>query len=218
MIQHRKAVVQHYLKTRDFEGLKEWAEEERGSVRVLGSLILDLDPLVRWRAIEGLGKVCGTKAKSDLKSVRRVIRRLFWGMNDESGNLIWSAPEAIAEILVNVPRLIDDYAPLLPPLMDLEPFPRGVSWALARLSAVRPKVFENSTEVLLESLSSSDPHIRGCGLRTLGQMQFRDTDNRIPNLSDDGERYEWYDPDTGEMSLNRVADDYARVINRNGCA
>lgn len=212
MIRHRKSAAQKYLEVRDFESLQEWAEGERGSVRILMSLILDVDPLVRWRAIEGLGQVCRRKSKQDLKFVRRIIRRLFWGMNDESGNLIWSAPEAIAEILVNVPKLVNDYAPLLPSLIDLEPFPRGVSWALARISAVKPEIFSEAADVLLKSLSSPDPLIRGCSIRVLGHMRIKEAEERIRILLNDHEEYEIYDTDPGEMRKVRISDDCERAL------
>jgi len=67
------------------------------------SLLFDRDKVICFRASEALGKVAAMEADKDLEPVRDLLRRLFWMMNDESGNTCWYAPEAIGEILYNVP-------------------------------------------------------------------------------------------------------------------
>ena len=62
--------------------------------------LLDPDELIRWRTVEALGKVAVMLGERDLETVRELVRKLLWLMNDESGGLCRLSPELIGEILV----------------------------------------------------------------------------------------------------------------------
>ncbi|TKJ40112.1 hypothetical protein CEE37_10275 [candidate division LCP-89 bacterium B3_LCP] len=195
----KKTVATGYLKAKDWEGLLCWSENERAAIRILSSLALDLDPLIHWRAIEGLGKLFAGLAVNDMGKVKQYIRRQLWGMNDESGSVIWSAPETIAEIITNVPSLIEKYGIILASSIDLEPFPRGVHWGIARISSVNPAIYSETVPVLRQSLSSSDPVIRGCSVIALNNIDPRGSYAHIDNLKTDEVVFEMYDMELSDF-------------------
>lgn len=200
------AAVRRFLKARDWEGLLGWAGNKRSTVRVISALLMADNPLLRWRAIEAMGKLSALKAKeSKLDHVRQMIRRLFWGMNDESGSLIRHAPEAIAEILFNVPELVAEYGPMLASFVDQEPFPAGVHWALARLSAIEPELFGDRTDRLMRSTNSPDPFIRGCSIISLANLKVALPAAKINGLLADATEVEIYDIPSGQLQRTTVA-------------
>jgi hypothetical protein len=157
---------------------------------MLNPLTLETDPLIRWRAIEAVGGIAAWKTRGggSPEPVRDMLRRLLWGMNDESGNSHWSAPDVIAEILVNVPELIAEFAAPLLDHLDSEPYRRGVYRAIARIAAVNADPFVHLTELLTQSLHSTDPWIRGCSLLALARIS---RENALRWLQDPAESAFW---------------------------
>ncbi len=207
MVRLAKTIAQSYLHERDWQGLCQWAEAETGALRTVTSLLFSADPLLRWRAVEGLGHLCGWKAaKGDPGVARRLIRRLLWGMNDESGSIIWNAPEAIAEIIVHVRPLLPKFAPILLSNIDLEPFPRGIHWSMARLSGVSPAEMVDVRTAMHKSLQADDPFLRAHAAAVLGYLQDKSAVESLQKLRNDRSRFEVYNLDTGEFKNAEVAD------------
>ncbi len=152
---------------RDLEAVYRWTQERNRAFSTIFSLTYDPDELIVWRAIEASGVAAHAKQKSNIEQIRDFIRRLTWLMNDESGGLGWRAPEVIGEILANVPRLIPEYAPLLPHYFDEEPFERGAVYAVGRVGTVAPDVVRKNRSILLKKTRDSDPLIRVHALRAL---------------------------------------------------
>ena len=132
----------------DCEAVVSLAGRSPGSMRELRTLLLEPEDLIRWRAVQAIGKVMAVKAERDLEGVRDEVRRLLWSMSDESGNFLPHAPEAIGEILANVPTLIDEFAAVLFSFIEEESFERGVHWAIARVSQIAPHASPNLCEGL----------------------------------------------------------------------
>ena len=133
-----KTVARELLESRDLAGISEWAASQRGVLRVLFSFTYDSSDLIRWRAIEAIGKVAAVVFKSYPEKIKDFIRRLLWLMNDESGGLGWYAPEVFGEILVNIPELVDEYGSLIPPYLHEEPFEAGSRFAIYRIALSPP--------------------------------------------------------------------------------
>ena len=171
--------------------------EDRSPFRILQPLLHHPDPVLRWRAIEAMGIVAACKAETDIEAVRDLIRRLFWTMNDESGNLIRTAPEAIGEILFRIPGLIPEYVPNLTGFLREEPFERGVHFALARLAAKNPGAVEPFAGEFIPSLSDPDPYIRAYASFILKKLSKSEM---IPEkLGLEGKKLEIYDFDSGQI-------------------
>lgn len=198
----KKTVLKKLLLDRNWDGLLSWCQQERSAKRVVLSMLFDHDPLVQWRTIQALGRICELKAGDDPEWVKTIIRHLLSGMNDESGNLIRTAPEALSEILLRRPELIDQYAEMVIANHDLEPFETGVHLFMARVSAVKPQLLKKYFHVLLQSLQNSDPRIRlfaAVALYHAGQ-QF---EAQFVHLITDAETVEIYD--FADCTLKKVS-------------
>lgn len=212
--------VKEILRERDFDNLLQWAVSVRNPQRVLLSLAYDDDELVRWRAIEAIGKVAHARVESDIEKVRDLIRRLLWLMNDESGGLGWHSPEIIGEILVNVPSLIDEYGELLLAYLKEEPFERGSYLAVYRIASVNPKPYTKRVSELIESLNDSDPLIRlytAMALEKINPEIFQKTTAKV--LSDES-RLTMYDFETGmlkNVTVKQIIRQIPDHINSSNC-
>jgi hypothetical protein len=200
------------LADRDLAGLATWINQSRNPAAVLVSLLFVHDDLLRWRAIEALGKLVGGKADDDPEIVRDHVRRLFWSMNDESGSIIWNAPEAIAEILANAPELIREYSLKLLSFLQEEPFERGSHWAVARLARLRPNAFSEGAQTLAGSLTDPDPMIRGYALMALHALGVNATGKKVKVLLEDKGIVPGYDFNTGELTATTVRDIATSVL------
>ncbi|MBU0518993.1 hypothetical protein KJ564_08665 [bacterium] len=207
MNQSRKEHAKSFLIDRNWQEMCAWAQNDRGAGRQLSSLLLDNEPLIRWRAIEALGQFAILKAQSrDLELIRRMMRRLMWGMNDESGSVIWNAPEAMAEMAVCVPKLIDKYAEIVAAHYDLEPFPRGVHWGMARIASVRAGIFADFRSMLKNALHNDDAYIRAHASLTLGRMGETSVKDRLQELTEDQTPFEVYDLSNGNFRTATVSE------------
>ena len=193
------------LSHRDLVEIRRWAAEEPNPLRTLMSLTFDGEALIRWRAIEVMGPVAADQAAIDPERVREFLRRLLWLMNDESGGVSWHSPEMIGEVLVNVPSLIKEYAPLLPSFLHEEPFERGTHLALWRVARIKPDAFEHATEQLGQSLIDPDPAIRAFAARAVLEIDPSQGDRIRMQLTGDQAGFSYYDFESGEFQDTSVA-------------
>jgi hypothetical protein len=202
----RKDAARARLERRDRAGLLAWAGRDRGPLRVLSTLLFDDDPLIRWRAIEAMGEVAGRLAGDDAGKAHRQVQRLFWLMNDESGGLCRVAPEAIAEILHNVPSLLPEFGPMLPTYFDEEPFERGSRWAVARLGRREPDLFRHGCDGLTASLDDPEPVLRAYSWLALLALGAGVPAEAEEQLRRDGAKVPLYDYASGDLTTVRVSD------------
>lgn len=198
----QKDELRALLRERDTAGIIGWARSARGPLRSLTSLLFDVEPIIFWRAIEAMGRAAAVVAQYDLERVRLQIRNLLWLMNDESGGLCRRAPEAIAEMLVNVPELIPEYAPLLVGYLWEEPFERGIRFAIYRLATMRPETrmtFASCLGDLIKSLENPSESIRGYSLLALKPLrrQLEESGLALPDVGP--ETIPVYNFETGEL-------------------
>ena len=214
----RKRVARDLLDAWDPAELLEWARRDGRIVETLLALLFEQDDLIRWRAVDALGRVAALLAAEDMESVRDLIRRLLWSMNDESGNLGWHSPEAIGEILVNVPALIDEFGVVLGSFLREEPFERGAHWAVARIARLRPDVYANRVDELTASLHEADPFIRGYAVLALGALGAESAVGEIAALRDDDAVVTLYDNQPGQLRETCVKDLARSVLESTGRA
>ncbi|MFH1033136.1 MAG: HEAT repeat domain-containing protein [Pseudomonadota bacterium] len=131
----------------------------------------------RWRAVGLLGILAGRLAGGDLDILREVLRRLMWGLNEESGAILWAAPQAMGEILHQAPALASEFGRILCSYLDeganfLEhpPLQAGVAWAMGRLALAAPEVVgpAGGADLLPPLLPSPLASARGCAAWALG--------------------------------------------------
>ncbi|MCP4581205.1 MAG: hypothetical protein GY839_06275 [candidate division Zixibacteria bacterium] len=208
----RKEFVTKILQRRDFDELRNWANQIRNPLRIMNSLLFDSDPLTIQRALEGLGVAAAEVADSKLKNLRKLVRHFFWTMNDESGNIGWYAPEAIGEILRSVPKLIVEYGHMLPAFLIEEPFEKGTRIAIGRVAEIDKSCFNQAAiKKLIQTLDDPDPYIRGTSIVALKSLGAAEASGQIKELVDDAEQIELYDFVSGEIrnySVGELADSF----------
>jgi len=147
--------------------------------RQLLRLVCRPEGLRRWRAVTALGRAVDDLADDDFEAAREFVRRLLWGLNEESGTVGFGLPESLGEILAVNERLAAEYLPLflsyLGPgenFLEFEPLQRGVLWGLGRLVRARPGLIdrEDVTRRVAPLLSSPDPEVRGLAVWALGAL------------------------------------------------
>ncbi len=184
----RKDQIKDLLLERDLKALKQWITDGRAVLRTLSSMLFDENPLVVWRTIEAMGIASRIKSKDDMEKVVKLVRRLLWLMNDESGGLCRRGPEAIAEILIAVPELRAEFIPMIPPFLVEEPFEIGTRFAMYRLASQCPiecAVFAEYIEELQASAVNHDPVWRGYSIMALKAIKDNiDSSIEIPSYRD----------------------------------
>ena len=209
-----KIKVKELLIKRDLEEIRNWADNNRNPQRVLLSLAYDTEELVMWRAVEAVGRVAAMWAKNNLKKIRNLIRQQLWLMNDESGGLGWHSPEIIGEILVNVPGLINEYAPLFLSYLDEEPFERGSHLAVYRVASVDPKPFAGRVDELAKSLNRSDKYICAYTLLALGEIDLSRLKKAGERFGTDTEKIRIYNFETGLMETTDLSKVVGKLLDK----
>lgn len=210
----RKNTIRRLLMDRDLTALENAAGSHKNIMRTLSSLIYDHEPLIRWRAIEALGKASRIVGKTNLDKVRRQIRRILWLMNDESGGLCWNGPEAIGEVIYNNPVLIYEYGPILISFLSEEPFEAGTRRAISRVADMNPEIFSKSAPQIAESLNNPDPEIRAFSIAALNALEDRSAYNSVKTLKDDPSPVENYDFSEGKLQKTAVGEFARLYLNR----
>lgn len=162
-----KAKVEKLIMTRDFERLVNLAEEDKRVVRFVMRCLYHADELRRKKAVEALGIICNSIAEKDARVVLNILRQLWWSVNDESGGIGWSAPEAMAEIVKHRPDDFSAYGSIALSYLDEELLCRGSLWAAGTLAKVRPGFVSRVLPQIKMFLKSDDPVLRGYAARAL---------------------------------------------------
>jgi hypothetical protein len=194
-----KALIRSMLAAKDFGSIEHLASSKTGVTRTLVSLLYDNDELIRFRAATALGAAASAEGSRKPERVRNLIRGLFWTMNDESGSICWHAPEAIAEILINLPALRGEFLPILLSFIDEEPFQRGVHRAACRLSRDDSSTMSAYSSRLTRSLSNQDPIIRGLAALALGTIGDASHVSALRSIESDKAAFAHFDTDLSEF-------------------
>ncbi|MBU1320655.1 MAG: hypothetical protein KKH67_15875 [candidate division Zixibacteria bacterium] len=206
-----RAEAREMLESDDVESLTAWAERDPKLLRVLVSLLYDRDELVCFRAADALGRASAIVARRKLSRIRNLLRRLFWTMNDESGSICWYAPEAIGEILANVPVLISEYSKMLFSFLKEEPFEKGVHRALHRIAGLHPGSFALPVSALSKSLDDPDPSIRGHAILTIASMGYEIPSDGLDRLRRDDSPFRHFNSEKREFET-RIISEVVREI------
>ena len=167
---HLKEKVIFLLRERKLEELAGLVAGKRSNLRYLNRLLYDLDDLLRWRAVEGMGAVADRLAGEDPEAVRIILRTLLWTINEESGGIGWSAPECIGEIIYRRPEMFGEFASIVLSFAGEQMLRRGVVWAAGRIAQARPELVREAVPGFTAFLDDPDPVVRGYTLRFLSIM------------------------------------------------
>jgi HEAT repeat protein len=185
----------------DLGAVARWAAREARAVPALQRVLSDADERLRSRAAEALGAAAEAVGRSAPDRVPDLVRRVLWHMSDESGGILWSAPEAVGAILARVPALCPEFGPILASFVDEEPFRVGTRWALWRLARTSPETVRLAAGGLRASLADEDAGVRGHAALALGAVGAA-----LPELDGDVATLAVFDPRTGERRTVTVAE------------
>lgn len=163
----KKEQVLHLLKENAFNELLEMFDEEPNMVRkYLTRLTYHQDTEIRERAAESFGFLTKKRAQKMPQFFRETIRRHLWGMNDESGNMDWAAPEIIAQIIVAEHEMYGEFASIMIEAALNEPiFEESLIQAIKILRAKDEKFIEYHLPILKEGKLILNKKIRSTNLK-----------------------------------------------------
>lgn len=208
-----KQKVLELLKAKDFCSSLEQLKQFPGKIVInpLLSFLLDLDELVKWRAVAALGVVVSLMAETDMEAARVIMRRLMWSLNDESGGIGWGAPEAMSEIMAKNDKIAQEYYTILISYLDedgnhleYEALQKGLIWGVARLSTIRPDLMKPAAVYLYKYLDSNDASIRGLSAFGLGLLRARDSIDHLNRLMHDYSEFQTFFGN--ELKIFKVSD------------
>lgn len=170
-----KQQVGELLRKRDYEPLLDLCERDRRFWQEVRFRLYDLDDELRWAAIETVAYMMKRWWKAgQQEKVRNYIRTLFWSLSDESGGIGWSSAQTIAEIIANIPELIDPYGSMMiaysieePPLM------KGGLWGIGRLGKRIAESVDLSRDKVLAVFQSDSIEVLGIAAWAMGETGFK---------------------------------------------
>lgn len=205
-----KKDVRKALRDADFDRVAQLAVENQKVLGILISRSFNKDDVISWRAIEAMGLASArVAAEADPAIVRNKVTRIIWSAREESGGMGWSAPELLGEIVRGSPRAFTDLPTIILSLHTEDEegvFLKGVLWALSRMAEAGVTSVEGADELILDSLSASDPRTRGLAARAAGRMEVSWAAEALEGLQGDHSSFPIYeDAELVETTVGREA-------------
>jgi HEAT-like repeat len=175
------------LEQEDFASIAVYARDHKRTLSLLTGLTYHPQPLIAWRAVQGLGVASQEISSLDPEFVRIHLRRLIWLVNDESGGIGWHAPESIGEIIAQCPGIFDEFIPPLFHFLDMEKedaprFRAGTLWGIGRVAKGKPETILPVLDLVLACLLDPDPQTRGTALWCLLRSRCEVPPELLANL------------------------------------
>jgi hypothetical protein len=177
------------LQAGNFQGLEELAGQDSRVAAILMQFFYDPGDLLHWRALEGLGHVAG----SHPEQVQKLINRLLYLLNEDSGSTGWGAASALGEIGRHRISLIKEIIPLFIGFLE-EPFSlEPMLWGVGRLAEVHPELLFEVLPAIAPFLTSPEPQVRALAAWCLGKARHRQAAAAIRPLVGDDHPVQLYD-------------------------
>lgn len=184
----KKQLIKELVLERKYESLVKLAEKKHSQTLkyIQMNLFEDINSPLRWHAIEALGRLARELAPKELEIYRNLLRRFLWAMNDESGNVPWSSPEAMGSIIVNQPFLLGEYTPMLiTNALDNPMCHRGMLWAAWQIAKTRNSLVLPFVKEIAPFIKSTDPDLRGYCALALGELGYHEVLPQLVSLQED---------------------------------
>jgi len=177
------------LQAGDFPALTKLAGQESGVAAILMQFFYDPGALLYWRALEGLGLVAG----SHPEQVHKLINRLLYLLNEDSGSNGWGAAAALGEIGRHRIALVQEIIPMFVGFLE-EPFSQEpMLWGVGRLAEVHPELLHEVLPDIVPFLTSAEPQLRALAAWGLGKARYRPASDAIMALTGDEHPVQLYD-------------------------
>jgi hypothetical protein len=181
--------VSPLLQARDFKGLEELAGRETCVADILMQYIYEPGTLLYWRALEGLGRVAGVYPQQ----VKKLINRLLYLLNEDSGSTGWGAAAALGEIGRHRIELVEDIIPMFIGFLEESFSRKDMLWGIGRLAEAHPERLDEVFPATVPFLTDPDPQLRALAAWGVGKGQYRPAAAALQALQADEHPVEIYD-------------------------
>jgi len=180
-----RQLVNELLGRRGFEELTDLCERDRHAWQEVRYSLYSLDERQRWSAIETVGRLMELWWRSARQEkVRQYIRTLFWSMNDESGGIGWSSPQAVAEIIATIPEIVEPYGRMMiAHTIDEPPLVNGCLWGIGRMGRLISDSVAVFQTQILGAFKSEDAQTLGLVAWAMGETGFSPAKSYLERLS-----------------------------------
>lgn len=206
-MKNRQAFREHIislLRDSNFPALVALAGGEPGLPTLLLQFLFAPHDVLCWRAMQGLGYV----AADHPQQVQKVMGRLLWQLNEDSGSCGWGAAAALGEIGRHQVSLVKEIIPMFCGFLE-EKFSQGpMLWGVGRLGEVHPELLGEVLPLIPPLLADGDPQVRAWAAWCLGKVRHRQAAAALQALLTDDAKVQIYDHgELHDTTLGRVARD-----------
>ena len=119
------------------------------------------------------------------EQVRKLISRLLYLLNEDSGSNGWGAAAALGEIGRDRIDLVKEIIPMFVGFLE-EAFSREpMLWGVGRLAEVQPELLNEVLPKIVPFLTSPEPQVRALAAWGLGKARYRPAAGAIQALTGD---------------------------------
>jgi len=155
---------------KDFKTVLEDGNLKRTSSKLI-SLLYE-DDFTIFRAGEALGIVISNFDNTEQDFVRKILNKLFWHLNDESGAYCRGAPVGIGEIGRTSPFTFEGFRNKTVSLLDdWEVEHKFVIYAIGRAAKNIKNAYPDPLEKLIPFLDHENEEVRGYTVWALGELR-----------------------------------------------
>ena len=197
-----KTEIKKLLKESRYHELNDLFPDKRKLITLLISSTYDRKDIVAWRAMEAIGLITADISGGKPDFVRDVVNRLLWMLRDESGGIGWSCPEILGEIVKNNPELCKDIATVVASFHDEKMLTSGVMLAIGRIGNIHTYFYDFAAPIVTSYLDDPDPATRAYAAYAAGELDIRDTEDKLEELKNDTSPVPFYED--GELK-NKTA-------------
>lgn len=167
----------------------ELAGRESGVAAQLLKFLYAPHELLHWRAVEGLGRLAGAYPRQ----VQKLIGRLLYLLNEDSGSFGWGAAAALGEIGRHQISLVAEIIPMFCGFLE-EDFSRAsMLWGVGRLGERHPELLTEVLPLVTPLLGHGDPQVRALAAWCLGKARYRKAAEALRDLLRDTAAVQLYD-------------------------
>lgn len=206
---YSKKEVEDMVRAYQIKPILRAARHDKKIVRHLQRLLCTNDELLRFRAIDILGKASVAAAATDPATVVALLQGLFYPFTYSNASN-WGAIEAIGEIIASVPTLFAGYIGRLMQFLDDEQLRPRALWALGRIAQVRPDLLRRATARVLPFINSADPETRGYAVWFLANLATPEARQGLVDLQGSNEEITIYTE--GEITKKTVGELAAKAL------
>jgi hypothetical protein len=216
-LQDRRALrekVSALLKARDFPGLVALAGQRAGVPGLLLQFLYAPQDLLHWRAVEGLGQIAAVYPHQ----VQKIMGRLLWLLNEDSGSFGWGAAAALGEIGRCRVSLVAEIIPMFCGFLAEEFSREPMLWGLGRIGEVHPELLQEVLPLVPPLLAEPGAQVRALAAWCLGKAGYRAGAAALQALLADGRSVLLYDQKTlHHTTVARVAGEALAALEGPGC-